>query len=115
MHQLKPLERGTAPRFAGMLLLGAAGLAGTAAAQEDVFDLGKLSVITVIGERRDADNTDNIVTPEDIWTFNRNTLDQAIKLIPGVSSTLDANGRRNEQDVSVRGFGRWQVPLSIDG
>jgi iron complex outermembrane receptor protein len=46
------------------------------------------------------------VTAEDVWTFNRNTLDQAIKLVPGVSSTLDVNGRRNEHDVSVRGFGR---------
>ena len=111
----KPFERGMAALFAGVLAVGAVGVAGSAAAQEDVFDLGKLSVITVVGERRDADATDNVVTPEDIWSFNRNTLDQAIKLVPGVSSTLDVNGRRNEHDVSVRGFGRWQVPLSIDG
>ncbi len=82
-----------------------------------MFDLGKLSVITVIGERRDADTTDNVVTPEDVWTFNRITLDEAIKRSPGVSSTplSGQGGRRNEHDVSVRGFGRWQVPLSIDG
>jgi len=117
MVKKKPLERGMARSCAVALQLGAFGLTGAAFAQEDVFDLGKLSVITVIGERRDADTTDNIVTPEDIWTFNRNTLDQAIKLVPGVSSTLMGGdqGRRNEHDVSVRGFGRWQVPLSIDG
>ena len=35
--------------------------------------------------------------------------------MPGVVSTFDANGRRNESDIFVRGFGRWQVPLMIDG
>ena len=81
-----------------------------------VFELGKLNdIVTVIGEAPDADMTDNTVTIEDVWTFNRNTLDEAIKLIPGVTSTLDGTGRRNERGIFVRGFGRWQVPLSIDG
>ena len=35
--------------------------------------------------------------------------------MPGVVSTFDANGRRNESDIFVRGFGRWQVPLMVDG
>ena len=74
-----------------------------------------MNVITVIGEVDDADMTDNTVTIEDVWTFNRNTLDEAIKLVPGVTSTLDGTGRRNERGIFVRGFGRWQVPLSIDG
>ena len=86
-----------------------------AQAQDNVFELGKLSVITVIGEAHDSDMTDNTVTVEDVWTFNRNTLDEAIKLIPGVTSTLDGTARRNERGIFVRGFGRWQVPLSIDG
>ena len=81
-----------------------------------MFELGKLNdVVTVIGEAADADMTDNTVTIEDVWTFNRNTLDEAIKLVPGVTSTLDGTGRRNERGIFVRGFGRWQVPLSIDG
>ena len=74
-----------------------------------------MTVITVIGEAQDADTTDNTVTIEDVWTFDRSTLDEAVKLIPGVMSTFDGNGRRNEHDIFVRGFGRWQVPLSIDG
>ena len=86
-----------------------------AAEQDNVFDLGKLSEITVIGRAYDADTTDNTVTIEDVWTFNRTTLDEAVKLIPGVTSTLDSTGRRNERGIFVRGFGRWQVPLSIDG
>ena len=86
-----------------------------AAEQDNVFDLGKLSEITVIGRAYDADTTDNTVTIEDVWRFNRTTLDEAVKLIPGVTSTLDSTGRRNERGIFVRGFGRWQVPLSIDG
>jgi iron complex outermembrane receptor protein len=91
-------------------------VAATAVAQEPTFELGRLGdVVTVVGASRDADTTDSVVTVEDVWTFNRNTLDEAIKLVPGVTSTLEGNGRRNERGIFVRGFGRWQVPLSIDG
>ncbi len=105
------------PRPAIAALVIASGpIVGAADAQEKVFELGKLNdVITVIGEASDADMTDNTVTIEDVWTFNRNTLDEAIKLVPGVTSTLDGTARRNERGIYVRGFGRWQVPLSIDG
>jgi iron complex outermembrane receptor protein len=85
-------------------------------AQDNIFELGKLQAdITVIGEAQDLDLTDDSVTLEDVWTFNRNTLDEAVKLIPGVTSTLDGTARRNERGIYVRGFGRWQVPLAIDG
>jgi iron complex outermembrane receptor protein len=102
-------------RFAIAAAFGGA-IVNCAQAQHDVFELGKLKdVVTVIGEASDAETTDNKVTVEDVWTFNRNTLDEAIKLVPGVTSTLDGTGRRNERGIFVRGFGRWQVPLSIDG
>ena len=52
-----------------------------------------------------------VITREQTWRFDRTTLDQAVNMVPGVSSTFDANGRRNESDIFVRGFGRWQVPL----
>jgi outer membrane receptor for Fe3+-dicitrate len=48
-------------------------------------------------------------------TFERNSLDQAVNLVPGVVANFDANGRRNESDIFVRGFGRQQVPLMVDG
>jgi iron complex outermembrane receptor protein len=104
----------TRAAVAAMSFVG--GFSGNAAnAQDRVFELGKLEEITVVGEASSSDTTDNRVTLEDVWTFNRNTLDEAIKLVPGVTSTLDGTGRRNERGIFVRGFGRWQVPLSIDG
>ncbi|NOT27697.1 MAG: TonB-dependent receptor [Acidobacteria bacterium] len=56
-----------------------------------------------------------ILTSSQIWTLDRKTLDQAVNVVPGVVSTFDSNGRRNESDIFVRGFGRWQVPLMVDG
>lgn len=80
---------------------------------DEVFTLGQL---TVYGQRPEPVSTaDSVVTREEMWTFNTLTLDDAVKLTPGVMTTQDSNGRRNEHDIFVRGFGRWQVPLSIDG
>ena len=116
MHNKKPCAFLYSPvTLASGLAVAAAASVTRVEGQDNVFDLGKVTVITVIGEAQDADTTDNTVTIEDVWTFNRSTLDEAVKLIPGVMSTFDGNGRRNEHDIFVRGFGRWQVPLSIDG
>jgi iron complex outermembrane receptor protein len=56
-----------------------------------------------------------VISSEQAWKFERGSLEQMVNLAPGVSSTLDSNGRRNESDIFVRGFGRWQVPLMVDG
>ena len=56
-----------------------------------------------------------ILTSSQIWALDRKSLDQAVNVVPGVVSTFDSNGRRNESDIFVRGFGRWQVPLMVDG
>jgi iron complex outermembrane recepter protein len=54
------------------------------------------------------------VTAEDVYTYNRNTLDDALSIIPGVH--VDGfGGSRNEKIAFVRGFDLFQVPLSIDG
>lgn len=47
-------------------------------------------------------------------TFARYSLDQSVNIAPGVNSET-TGGPRNEQDIYVRGFNRWQVPLTIDG
>ncbi|MGC4083510.1 MAG: TonB-dependent receptor plug domain-containing protein [Vicinamibacterales bacterium] len=79
-----------------------------------VFRLGEIVNVgaTVIGAPGVGGST---LTREQTWTFERPSLDQAVNMVPGVSSTLDSNGRRNESDIFVRGFGRWQVPLMVDG
>jgi len=45
----------------------------------------------------------------------RATLEDTLAVMPGVSSVSHGGGSRNERQVHVRGFGRWHVPLSIDG
>jgi iron complex outermembrane receptor protein len=46
--------------------------------------------------------------------FARVTLDDAVNLLPGVTGG-NSGGTRNERLIFVRGFDRFQVPLSIDG
>ena len=88
-----------------------AGNAGPVPTQ--VFDMGQIVVIAspdgqpVVGG--------SLLSSRQIWTFDRQSLDRAVKIVPGVVSTFDSNGRRNESDIFVRGFGRWQVPLMVDG
>jgi iron complex outermembrane receptor protein len=78
-----------------------------------VFDMGKIEVVGSIEGRPAVGGA--LLTSEQIWVFDRKSLDQAVNVVPGVVSSVDANGRRNESDVFVRGFGRWQVPLMVDG
>ncbi|MGE4056560.1 MAG: TonB-dependent receptor plug domain-containing protein [Vicinamibacterales bacterium] len=57
----------------------------------------------------------SLITRDQTWTFEKSSLEQAVSMIPGVVGTFADNGRRNESDIFVRGFGRLQVPLMIDG
>lgn len=54
------------------------------------------------------------VGQEALYTFDRRSLDDAANLIPGVVAG-NSGGSRNERLLFVRGFDRFQVPLSIDG
>lgn len=49
----------------------------------------------------------SIITREETWTFEKQTLEQAVNPVPGVVSTQSTVGQRNETDIFVRGFGRW--------
>ncbi len=108
------------PRSPSIAPLIAAGVLSSVASaayaqnRDATFDLGE---IVVIGARPDGASAigGELVTREQSWTFEKPTLNQAVNLVPGVVSTQDVNGRRNESDIFVRGFGRLQVPLSVDG
>jgi iron complex outermembrane recepter protein len=54
------------------------------------------------------------ITNEAMWTFNKNSVDQAVGILPGVTMT-NTDGSRNEKDILVRGFDRFRVPLYEDG
>lgn len=78
----------------------------------DTFTLGEVTITA----RRFTETSDQArIDKQEIWRFDTNSLDQVVKLVPGVTATFDGAGRRNERDVFIRGFGRLQVPLSIDG
>lgn len=76
------------------------------------FTLGQ---IVVTGQRPEGIAvTGETLTAKAIEAFNRNHLDDAVNLMPGVSSS-NSGGQRNERLIFVRGFDRFQVPISIDG
>jgi iron complex outermembrane receptor protein len=78
-----------------------------------VFDMGRIVVVGTPDGQPVVGGA--LLRSERLWMFDRQSLDQAVNVVPGVVSTFDSNGRRNESDIFVRGFGRWQVPLMIDG
>lgn len=98
-------------------------LAPNAANPTGTFELGELSAVLseiAIAGGRSWDGryrsalSESVVTAKDVYTFNKNTLDDALTVVPGVSAA-NTGGSRNERLVFVRGFDRFQVPLSIDG
>lgn len=106
-------------RMTGVFALALIGLVPVAGhAQDDAaqqtgpaFTLGTV----VIKARADAQGgTSSTVTTEEITRQNRQTLDEALAVVPGVE-VGNTGGSRNERLVFVRGFDRFQVPLSIDG
>jgi iron complex outermembrane receptor protein len=54
------------------------------------------------------------ISSRQMETFARDSLDRAVNIAPGVNSET-TGGPRNEQNIYVRGFDRWQVPITIDG
>ena len=68
-----------------------------------IFTLGQIDLIG-----------GSTITNEAMWTFNKNSVDQAVSILPGVTMH-NTGGSRNERDIYVRGFDRFRVPLSLDG
>jgi iron complex outermembrane receptor protein len=91
-------------------------LSGTSAHADDTkaFELGRIEEILVTGRKVDTKISNSTLSSDDIYTFKIDTLDRALDLIPGAASS-NTGGSRNERLIFVRGFDRFQVPLSIDG
>lgn len=81
------------------------------------FTLGEINVIT--SKEQAARLSNDTITQEDLRLFNRETVDSALNLLPGVNITgaqqNGAGAQRNEQMAQIRGFNLRQVPLYIDG
>ena len=84
----------------------------TTAPNDGTFGLGQIIVTARPPEGTEIGSS--TLSSEAIYTFNRTTLDEAANLIPGVTSA-NSGGSRNERLIFVRGFDRFQVPISIDG
>ncbi|WP_150427650.1 TonB-dependent siderophore receptor [Dechloromonas sp. CZR5] len=88
--------------------------AGSGLAAGPAFELGTIQVsarkvqVGEVGEEQVA----SVVTRQDMQTFNRENVADAVNLLPGISVT---NGTRNEKMINVRGYDVRQVPLYIDG
>lgn len=95
-------------------MLHAPALAGREADadQADTFTLGQILVTAPRAEGLSVSGA--TLGAQAIHIFQRTTLDEAASLIPGVSAST-TGGSRNERLIYVRGFDRFQVPLSIDG
>ncbi|MFM2371442.1 MAG: hypothetical protein RIS85_1164 [Pseudomonadota bacterium] len=76
------------------------------------FTLGQIVVTATPPEGIEVSG--ETLTAEAIYAFNRQTLDDAVNVMPGVVAS-NSGGSRNERLIFVRGFDRFQVPLSIDG
>lgn len=128
----KTLLRATASSFALMAPIAAAhaqqaasappstAAAGATASTESsstVFELGQINVVTPSAseywETTGSALSETTLSNSEMYTFNRNRLDDALALAPGVA--VSSGGARNEPSVSIRGFNLWQVPVSIDG
>lgn len=81
-------------------------------AESNAFTLGQIIVTGHPAEGIAVGGS--TLNSEAIYAFDRNSLDDAANLIPGVVAS-NSGGSRNERLLFVRGFDRFQVPLSIDG
>lgn len=98
--------------LAVMLLLSGPAFAAEKTDQPSgAFTLGEIEVV------EQSDGSPNVavqrVTEEEMRTFNTNTVDQAVNMLPGVS--ISHVGARNEKMVYVRGFDLKHVPIYLDG
>jgi iron complex outermembrane recepter protein len=78
----------------------------------NVFTLGEIEVSEMADEVSKNPTVDRVYA-EEIHSFDRNTIADAVNLLPGVTASV--TGARNEQTIYVRGLDIKHVPLFVDG
>ena len=94
----------------GLLSLAGAGWADDKKNKE--FEAYTLGEIVVSGDKVRETTVITEVTAEDIAATNSKTVAEALAYAPGVKVTT---GRKNEPNVSIRGFDQAQTLILIDG
>jgi|JI10StandDraft_1071094.scaffolds.fasta_scaffold18959_2 iron complex outermembrane receptor protein len=91
--------------------VGAAVAQETGGDRDTVFILGRIEngITSSDGETINASS----ISEEQMRTFDRASVDEALDLIPGANAS-STGGSRNEKLIFVRGFDRFQTTLSID-
>lgn len=111
MHQKNTKKNLTSAIKYALLYVPLISTAVNAQTNDGVFNLGNIVVTGGILDQKIA--TEDIVTSEELQRFNRNTVGDAVNMLPGVS--MRDGGPRNEQTIHLRGFDSRQVPVFIDG
>jgi iron complex outermembrane receptor protein len=78
------------------------------------FGLGQIETVTVTETATRQQMSTATVSNETAYTYHLTSLDHALNILPGVAAS-NSGGPRNEQLLFVRGFDRFQVPITIDG
>ena len=97
-----------------LALACALGAFASAHAADEAFTLGTVTITgarTQVGEMP-QDQAGSLVTRREMLQFGRDTVGDALNLLPGV---MLSNNSRNEMLVFLRGFDARQVPLFVDG
>lgn len=97
------------------LMFAAAPTALMAQENSDDSNVYAVGELTVTAHDRSGEAVGgSTLTSQQIETFGKETVDQALDLIPGTNQSI-TGGSRNEALVYVRGFDRFQTTISIDG
>ncbi|WEK47700.1 MAG: TonB-dependent receptor [Candidatus Andeanibacterium colombiense] len=81
---------------------------------DNAFTLGQIVVTSDRVPASEVTIGSNTLDQKAMEAFQTTALDDAVNMIPGVVAS-NSGGSRNERLIFVRGFDRFQVPLSIDG
>ncbi|OLS62545.1 TonB-dependent receptor plug domain-containing protein [Pseudomonas putida] len=99
------------PRTLVLAIAAISAQSALAAEDSKPFTLGEIQIAAPQDEKLATGST--VVELQDIRLHDRETVDRALALAPGVNQSYI--GGRAEQVVYVRGFDRLQVPVYIDG